>query len=140
MRQLVFSAFDDLWLVSRYVAVGTFAVALNIGLLFIFKDILDLWYLVAAGIAFIITFISAFLLQKHFTFRDGAGAYRRQGISYLMIGLLNLSLDTALLYIAVDVFGLWYLGAQFMIMAVLAFASFLANRHITFARDAEYHV
>ena len=132
MRQIIVSAFDDLWLVSRYVAVGFFAVVLNIGLLYFFAETVGLWYLAAAVVAFIVTFIVAFLLQKHFTFRDGSGAYKRQGLMYFTIGVLNLAIDTALLYVAVDILGFWYLGSQIVIMGLMAGVSFVANRRITF--------
>lgn len=135
MKQLVFAAFDDLWLVGRYVIVGVFAVVLNIGLLYVFTDILGWWYLASAVTSFVITFLVAFTLQKHFTFRDGGGAYLRQGASYLAIGLMNLVLDAILLFIAVDLLHIWYLGAQIMIMGFLAFVSFLANRHVTFRKE-----
>lgn len=134
MRQLLITAFDDLRLVARYVAVGLFAVALNILLLYLLTDVAGMWYLAAAVIAFVIAFVVAFLLQKHWTFKDGSGAYVQQGASYFIIGLTNLVLDTALLYVAVDILGLWYLGSQVVIMGFLAFLSFLANRHVTFRR------
>jgi putative flippase GtrA len=132
MRQLILSAFDDMRLVVRYVAVGVFAVVLDIALLYVLTDMVHLWYLAAAVVAFVITFLFAFTLQKHWTFKDGSGAYLRQGTSYFVIGVLNLLLDTFFLYVAVDIFGLWYLGSQVVIMGFLAFLSFLANRHVTF--------
>lgn len=135
MRQLILSAFDDMRLVARYVAVGIFAVVLDILLLYLLTDVAHLWYLAAAVIAFIATFLVAFTLQKHWTFRDGSGAYLRQGTSYFVIGVLNLLLDTFFLYVAVDIFGLWYLGSQVVIMGFLAFLSFLANRHVTFRSE-----
>jgi len=133
MRQLITAAFDDLRLVVRYVAVGLFAVVLNIVLLYLFTDMIGMWYLAAAVLAFLITFLVAFILQKHWTFQDGSGAYLRQGTSYFAIGVLNLALDTSLLYIAVDILHLWYLGSQVVIIGLLAFMSFLANRHVTFS-------
>ncbi len=132
MRQLILTAFDDMRLVARYVAVGVFAVVLDIALLYVLTDMVHLWYLAAAVVAFVITFLFAFTLQKHWTFKDGSGAYLRQGTSYFVIGVLNLLLDTFFLYVAVDIFGLWYLGSQVVIMGFLAFLSFLANRHVTF--------
>ncbi len=137
MRHFLVSAFDDLWLVARYVSVGVFAVVFDIALLYILTEIVGLWYLAAAVIAFVATFVVAFLLQKHFTFRDGQGAYLRQGTLYFLIGVLNLVLDTMLLYVAVDMLGLWYLGSQCVIMGVLAFLSFLVNRHVTFSTAPE---
>jgi putative flippase GtrA len=132
MIQLVAAAFDDLWLVARYVAVGLFAVVLNIGLLYVFTEITGFWYLASAILAFIITFVIAFMLQKHFTFRDGQGAYMRQGTMYFLVGVANLLFDAALLFVAVDLFHVWYLAAQTVIMGFLAFLSFLVNRHLTF--------
>jgi putative flippase GtrA len=135
MKQLIIGAFDDWYLVGRYVAVGIFAVVFDIGLLYTLADVFGMWYLAAAVIAFVVTFLVAFTLQKHWTFRDSAGGYMRQGASYFIIGVMNLVLDTVFLYIAVDVLHIWYLGAQVVIMGGLAFVSFLANRHITFKLD-----
>lgn len=132
MRTIILAAFDDLQLVARYVTVGLFAVALDLGLLFVLTEFAGLWYVFSAVVAFAVTFVVAFLLQKHWTFKDGSGAYVRQGTSYLLIGLANMVLSVALLYVCVDILGFWYLGSQVCIMGVLAFASFLANRHVTF--------
>jgi dolichol-phosphate mannosyltransferase len=132
MKELVAAAFDDLWLVARYVVVGLFAVFLNIALLYAFTDIMGFWYLASAILAFIITFAVAFMLQKHFTFRDGQGAYVRQGTMYFLVGVSNLLLDAVLLFVAVDLLHVWYLAAQTVIMGFLAFLSFLVNRHLTF--------
>ncbi len=132
MKQLIIAAFDDWYLVGRYITVGVFAVVFDITLLYVLTEIVGMWYLSAAVLAFIATFFVAFTLQKHWTFRDSAGGYVRQGTSYFLIGVMNLGLNAVSLYIAVDILGLWYLGAQLVIMGFLAFVSFLANRHITF--------
>lgn len=138
MKQLVVSAFDDLALVARYVTVGLCAVVLDIGLLYVLTEHAGLWYLISAILAFAVTFVFAFTLQKQWTFKDASGAYVRQGTAYLAIGLANMGLNIVLLYVCVDMLGFWYLGSQVCIMGALAFASFLANRHITFAAKQPY--
>ena len=87
MRQLILVAFDDMQLVARYVAVGVFAVVLDIALLFFLTEVAHVWYLAAAVVAFVVTFFVAFTLQKHWTFKDGSGSYMKQGISYFSIGM-----------------------------------------------------
>src|SRR3990167_9111853 len=61
------------------------------------------------------------------------------GIKYVISGgtaaVFNLGLNTLLLYLAVEVWHVWYLAAQFVIMGALAFMNFVINKTVTFRHE-----
>lgn len=128
----------NIWQLVRYGISGVVGIGVNVSVLYMATELLSVWYLLSAVVAFCVSYAVTFSLQKYWTFKDYSGALVTQGIAYLVIALISLSLDALMLYVAVDVYGFWYLGSQIVIMSMLALFSFLANRSITFT--GTYHV
>lgn len=116
----------------RYGISGVTGICINILTLYILTDIVGLWYLMSAVLAFCVTLIVTFSLQKYWTFKDRDNAFVTQGARYALVALSSLIAGTVLLYVAVDIFGFWYLGSQAVIMFTLAGCTFLANKYFTF--------
>ncbi len=126
-------------LVIKYLFSGGAAVAVNLAALYIFTDVFEVWYVASSVIAFCISLSVGFLLQKFWTFHDNdMRRIKRQMALYTAVGVLNVILGPTLLYLVVETFALWYMLAQFLVMAVLAVESYLLNRFITFRKHTEY--
>lgn len=122
--------------VVKYVLAGGTAVVVNLSLLYLLTELFEIWYIISSIIAFSISLLTGFVLQKFWTFRDNnARRFKRQLAMYITVGILNLILDPVLLYALVETFGIWYVLAQLLVMAVLAIESYLINRFITFKKD-----
>jgi len=122
----------------KYIIAGGTAAVVNLVALYFFTDILKIWYVTSSVFAFVISLITSFGLHKFWTFRENSvNRLKRQFIFYLFISLCNLILNAILIYVMVDIFGLWYMLAQFIIMALIALASFLINKKITFIKQNE---
>ena len=116
------------------VSGGTAAVAL-LGLLYLFTDIFGVWYLVSSIIAFIGAFIVSFTLHKFWTFNDhNLKRAPFQATSHLFVGLINLGLNTILLYTLVDILQVYYLFAQILISGAIAVGSFFVYKHFIFRK------
>src|SRR3989344_1308256 len=98
----------------KYVISGGTAAAVDLGLLFLLTEIAGIWYLLSAVIAFICSLFTVF---------------------FTLVALFNLGLNTLLLYLAVEVWHVWYLAAQFVIMGALAFMNFVINKTVTFRHE-----
>ena len=117
----------------RYLAAGGFAAAVDLGLLYVFTDLFLIHYLTSAILAFILTFFVSFTLQKFWTFQDSSThKVHAQAFTYLVVALVNLAINTLLMYVLVDVLAIWYLGAQILASGLIAFESFFVSRYFIF--------
>ncbi len=123
----------------KYFFSGGTAVAVNLFALYVFTDLLRVWYVASSVVAFCISLSIGFLLQKFWTFHDNnMRSIKRQMVMYIAVGVLNVILGPTLLYAVVETFGIWYMFAQFLVMVALASESYLLNRFITFRKDTSY--
>ena len=117
----------------KYIISGGTAAAVDLGLLYIFTDVIGLWYLYSAIISFIFSLLTSFLLHKFWTFRENSlKRIKKQFIFFCALAFLNLGINTILMYIAVELLGIWYILSQFFIMGFIAFMNFVVNKTITF--------
>ena len=118
------------YLVSGFTGAGT-----QIGSLYLFTDILGIWYLYSSIFSFLIAIIISFLLQKLWTFgdREVAGAHH-QFMKYVAVAVVGIVTNTCLMYIFVDVAGIWYIFAQIIAGGVIAVFNFLAYKFFVFKK------
>jgi len=122
----------------RYLVSGGTAALINFLLLFALTEFLEVWYLASAVIAFIVSFCASFTLQKFWTFRDGRlSAAPRQMVQHLSLAVGMIALDTVFLYLAVEILGLWYMLAQFIIFGALAVGSFFIYSRYIFKKPPQ---
>jgi putative flippase GtrA len=113
--------------------VGCIGVSVDLSLLFVLTDISRLNYWISANIAFVITALINFSLQKFWTFGDaGVAKTGFQVIKFFLLALLNLFANSILMYIFVGIFGIWYLLAQAVITASLFLFNFAVYRFYIF--------
>ena len=119
--------------VIKYLIAGGAAASVDLGFLYFFTDILGIWYLISACLAFIMAFFVSFYLQKFWTFRDGdkEKMYKQLGV-YLAVALVNLALNAALMYLLVDGLKIWYLLAQIMASGLIAAESYFVYKLLIF--------
>lgn len=117
----------------KYIFSGGTAAMVDFTILYFLTDLMGLWYLYSAVAAYIASFLTAFLLQKFWTFRDfRMDQLGRQLFLYGSISVAGLGINSILMYLLVSVWGLWYILAQFIISGLLAIGSFLINKTFTF--------
>lgn len=122
-------------ILARYVAAGLTGAGTQISLLYIFTDIVKIWYIYSSIIAFISAIIVSFLLQKFWTFKDGSTKkIHHQAIKYLVTAISGLIANTALLYLFVDLLGLWYIFAQIVIGGLIMVFNFLMYKFFVFKK------
>lgn len=132
------SLFKKYFGLFKYVVSGGSAACVNLGVLYLLTEYGKLHYLQSAVISFICAFFVSFLLQKFWTFRDA----RKEVIHWQMMGflgssLVNLFLNTTIIFILVEYFHVWYLIAAFIAGILLAVASFFVYRHVIFVEHKE---
>ncbi|MFA6459165.1 MAG: GtrA family protein [Candidatus Paceibacterota bacterium] len=122
--------------IARYVISGGTAAVTDLAFLYLFTDILHIWYLVSTVFAFIIAFCVSFTLQKYWTFRDhssdGVGA---QGALYFTVSVINLAVNTGLMYLLTDIFGSHYMISQIIAAGCIAIVSFFVYQKLIFKQS-----
>jgi len=94
-------------LLVRYVISGGTSATVNLSIFALFFYIFHLHYIIANVIAFSMAFGVSLMLQKFWTFRDTSTENMHiQGMLYLLNSLLGLCINTTVLYISVDFFGI----------------------------------
>lgn len=121
--------------IAKYIVSGGMATATNLAVLYALTDFFRVHYLVSSVFAFIVSVVVSFSMQKFWTFEDSSrDALHTQFVSYSMVVIANLALNTFLVYAFVEWFSFWYLVAQFLAGMFIAVVSFFAYRDLIFKR------
>lgn len=117
----------------RFVISGGTATAVNLGILFLLTHVFGLWYLTSSVIAFMAAFFVSFTLQKFWTFEDGSRSrLRSQAVIYFLIILVDLGVNTALMYFFVEHVHMHYLVAQLISGVIIASMNYFSYKHLVF--------
>ena len=115
--------------VIRFIIAGGSAFSVNIFFLYIFTEFFGLWYIFSATLAFMLSFLVGFSLNKFWTFAESSADFiHSQIFIYLGVNLINLAINNALLYFMVESFAIWYILAQALASILIAFESFFVYR------------
>ncbi len=121
--------------IVKFIISGGTAAFVDLVLIYALTDLFGLWYLLSAILAFLVAFVVSFCMQKFWAFRDtDLSRAHRQLISYLFVGVTNLFLNTFLVYVFVDIIGIWYFFAQIIASGLIALGSFFIYKHLIFSK------
>jgi putative flippase GtrA len=117
----------------RFIISGVLTAVVGLSILAFLTEVLSLWYLASSVIAHICALVVNFILQKHWTFldRERRRIVRKANL-FALVSVFNLVLNTAAMYLLVDVLGLWYLLAQAIVMGGIALLNYTVYRSIIF--------
>lgn len=119
---------------ARFGVSGLLAAASLFAAIYVLTDLLGLWYVASAALAWVISMAVSFALQRGWTFRQrGREGARGQIVSFIALGLFNAGANAGLMYLLVDRAHVNYLAAQFLLAVVIAAWNFLVMRYAIFA-------
>ncbi len=117
--------------VMRFLSAGGLGVLLYYLILYILTDVAGVWYMVSAVIASIVNYISNFVLQKFWTFKNkDTKNIHWQASKYAVMTVFLFVANLFLLYVLVEYARLWYLAAQIIVTILLTAISYLISRRI----------
>jgi putative flippase GtrA len=125
----------------RYVFSGGIAAVINLGLLYILTEYAGLHYLVSGVIAFCCAVIVSFSMQKKWTFQDHSthATHKKFGI-FVVVALINLGLNTLLLYLFTDLAKFHYIVSQILAAAIVALWSYFIYKKVVFRPTVGYDI
>lgn len=113
----------------RYFFVGGIAAVVNIGSLFIFTDLFDINYIISNIFAFILGLITNYCLSKKFVFtNDNSMNKVFEFITYAVIGVLGLGIDTLMLWIFTNKFKIYYMISKIISTMITFIWNFVARK------------
>lgn len=120
----------------RYLVAGITGASTQIGLLYVFTDIVGLWYLYSSIFSFLAAIIVSFLLQKFWTFEDKkTDKLHHQFVKYMAVAILGLLVNTFAMFLLVDLLLLWYILAQIITGIIIAVMNFLMYKFFIFHKN-----
>lgn len=119
--------------VLRFGVSGLLAAASLFATLYVLTDLLKLWYVASAAVAWILSMAVSFALQRGWTFRSrGRDGARTQLVAFIALGLFNAAANAGLMYLLVDRAHLNYLAAQLLLAVLIAVWNFVIMRYAIF--------
>lgn len=117
----------------RYLASGAVVYGINIGLVYVFSEVFRWWYLISSAVAFVVSVVVSFLVQKFWTFRDrDMSVWRAQLTSTFGLSMANLILNVVSMYGMVSYMHVNYLVSQVLVSALIAAVSFIVYQYVIF--------
>ncbi len=125
--------YDTRMRVFKFLISGSIGISVNLSIHWTLVELLGVHYLIGSMIALLSSLIVGFILQKYWTFEDRA--HTRAPIQFSMyvgLALLDLGINSLVVYMLVEQLGIYYLLAQALGSGVIAISSFFIYREIIF--------
>ena len=120
----------------KFFSVGIVSSLLLLGLTAFFTDILQIFYVLSAFIAFEISLIFSFFLNDKWTFtttQKTTKTYSRF-LKYHAFSVFGLIINLSVLVLLTDVVGIYYLYAQGVAILIAFLFNYTASKRITFRK------
>jgi putative flippase GtrA len=118
-----------------YTAASGCALAVDIAVLWGLVYFLALPYLIAATISFLTGAVIAYVLSVKFVFKHRRLQERRlEFTAFAAIGIAGLAVNTGVIFIAVNYFGLYYLAAKCVAAGFTFTFNFFSRRQMLFVQ------
>lgn len=122
----------------KFCFVGTISTLIDVGTYTLLTRALPFfreYYLIANVISFIVALINSYTLNRKFTFRNKHKKVGVQFTKYITVYTIGLGLSTLILYIFVDIIGLYDLLAKVLTVGIVLFWNFVGSKFLIFDRD-----
>ncbi len=134
----IFGACEKRKSVIKFFFAGSSAAAVDLLFLFLFYGLFQWNLVLATSLAFILSFVVSFTLQKFWTFRNYSQKKMPiQFVLYISNAFIGLNLNGLLMHIMVIKFGVWYLFAQIGVNIAIGVYNFFIYKFIVFRKKTD---
>ncbi len=132
VKRLLFNKTDDSKItLLRYVFYGGLVSVINIILLYVFVEFLKIDYTISNIISMIICITITYILSKLFIFsRKVSIGRKKEFLSYVIISIISIGIDTLVLYICTSLLSIYYLLSKIIAIIVSTGVNFILKRMI----------
>lgn len=119
----------------RYIVGGWLWAGINVFFLWLFTDIIWIYYIFSAVLAFLIALIVGFFFQKYITFKDASSRHFQQLFLFFIFQWIGLLIDLFLLWLLVTQCWYYYLYVSIFNKGIIFFRNFIMNHFFTFYKN-----
>lgn len=116
------------WIISGGIAFG-----IDILTLFVLVDFFNVYYLVAACLAFFISASTNYLISRYFIFSETTSSVVTSYGKFISISCLGLVLIASFMYLLVDILSVHYLIARILIAGTIGVSSYYVHKIFSFS-------
>jgi putative flippase GtrA len=117
----------------RYTAVGGVAFLFDVGSLYFFTEYFHVYYLISAGMAFVIGLTINYLISVQWVFeKHSLRSNRVEFLVFALIGLVGLALNELLMWFITEIVRTHYLYSKLVSTALVYLWNFFARKTILF--------
>jgi len=117
----------------KYNTVAIIATAVDYSLFLILSALFHVWYLFASFTGLIMGGVTAFVLQRNWTFKKKDGKLSKQVVRYFFVWATSIILNMAGLYLAVEFAGIQSIIAKVAVSIIVGIGfNFLMNKYFVF--------
>ena len=116
----------------KYVVIWVMGAAINVFWLWFFTEVVHIYYLFSAILAFLIALLIGFYFQKYIAFKNKNNKHRKQLFLFSFFQWIGLLVDLFLLRLLVDKGWFYYIYVSLFNKWVIFIWNFLMNYFFTF--------
>ena len=134
----VYCKFFEQTTFAKFFISGAIGGSIDLILLYLFHDLLNWGVVLSTSLAFLLSFMVSFYLQRVWTFNCQEGKkVPREVVLYILNAFLSLNINGfGMHFLAVEL-NIWYLLSQIIINVLLGILNFFIYRFIIFRKDDE---
>jgi len=117
--------------VFRYAIVGVIGTFTHFGILTLLVEAFNGDPVISSVVGFIITVIVSYYLNYRWTYKSSK-KHKATLTRYLIVSLAGLCLNTAIIYVTVNILNLWYVIGQLIVVIVIPVHNFILNTYWSF--------
>ena len=114
--------------------VGGLSLIIDISFLFVLREIFQINLILAITLAFLVTSFVNYLLSIKFVFVNLKYSKEKEIILFYFFAFFTLIITIGLMYLFVNVFGLWYIYSKISIVIFVSVISFIVRKFLIFYR------
>ena len=115
----------------RYLITGFSSAAIELSLLYVFKDIVKFSVIEANSIALTIVFWFNFLMNRHWSFKSKS-SLKKQLLMYAVLFVFNLGASDLIMYVLVTLLGIQYLLAKVLAIGAVVTWNFILYKKVIY--------
>lgn len=120
----------------KFSCVGLLGTFINLGVLYLFTEYYQIYYVYSSLYAFVVAVTVNFVLNKIWTFDEGIFVNLiKKYFKFLIISMFSLLINIILLVIFTEIFGIYYIFSQIIGIGVSLIINFIGNKIWTFWRQ-----
>lgn len=121
---------------TKFAIVGAIGTVVNLSILYLLTDIFKIYYLISEIIAFFISVLNNYVINKIWTFKEEFKENMvKKFIQYSIVSVISLAVNIIILFVLVEYFYIWYIFAEVIAIVAAFLVNFVGNKLWTFREN-----